>query len=216
MPAIYSPKGYFAFFYHIYQCPITPCLWPHTWWPINVVLIVSDFGIKHQTCLEIPCQPASDSPPGTLQGYNKKQLDGDKICRHQYSLWDLSTNSWSKQHTTIHDGHANHNLQHTTPVKSWHQRAKGSSSQMSLHSCHLPSSTGCCQCQTHPRHTTKLPIVLSTISNANAPRYSAKAVNQFLDYVATYPNAVIIYCSSNMDRDGILQLFSSSYFLLGH
>jgi hypothetical protein len=193
-----------------YQCPTTPGLWRHKWRPISFVLIVDNFGIQYVG------KRHAEHLLHALQEHYKVTTDwmGSKFAGIDFK-WD-----YAKQMCRLTmDGYIEELLlkyKHPRPSRKQHsphahrEIVYGTKEQLMPEKDNSPplDAQGIKRIQGivgsllyYARAVdNKLLATLSTISlqqNA-ATENTAKAVNQLLDYVATYPSDGITYRASGM------------------
>ena len=193
-----------------YQCRVTPGLWRHKWRPITFVLIVDDFAIKyvgrrHAEHLLI-----------SLQQHYKVTTDWTGT---KYAGIDITWDYTNRTCRLTMDHYIDTLLlkyNHPRPKKPQHAPHKhreivyGAKEQLVPDDDNSPplDDTGVKRVQGivgsllyYARAVdNKLLATLSAISSqqAKATENTARAVNQLLDYVATYPSDGITFRASNM------------------
>ncbi len=193
-----------------YQCETTPGLWRHRWRPISFVLIVDDFGIKY-----VGRRHAEHLLAALRESYNvTTDWDGKKFAGIDIT-WDYTKRSCR----LTMNGYIAEILQkynHSTPRRAQHaphahreiiygaaeQLAPANDTSPPLDSMGIKRIQGIIGSLLYYARAVdnKLLATLSTISTqqAAATVNTEKAVNQLLDYVATYPNDGITYRASSM------------------
>jgi hypothetical protein len=193
-----------------YQCPTTPGLWRHRWRPISFVLIVNDFGIKY-----VGLRHAEHLLHALQEHYTvTTDWTGSKFAGIDFK-WD-----YAKQTCRLTmDGYIEELLlkyNHPRPLRKQHsphahrEIVYGAKEQLVPENDDSPplDAHGIKRIQGivgsllyYARAVdNKLLATLSTISSQQnaATHNTAKAVNQLLDYVATYPSDGITYRASGM------------------
>ncbi|KAL7425592.1 hypothetical protein ACHAXH_000063, partial [Discostella pseudostelligera] len=204
-----------------YQCPLTPGLWRHQWRPISFVLIVDDFGIKYVG------KRHADHLLHALQAHYTVTTDwtGSK-----FAGIDIT---WNYAARTCRLSMSNYiadlllKFNHPPPKKPQHaphahrEIVYGAKEQLLPDADASPplDEAGVKRVQAivgsllyYARAVdNKLLATLSAISSqqANATKHTERAVNQLLDYVATYPNDGTTYRASTM----VLAAHSDASFL---
>ena len=193
-----------------YQCATTPGLWRHKWRSILFVLIVDDFGIEY-------CESRhADHLLAALRETYKVTTDwtGSKFAGIDLT-WDYTKRTCRlTMKGYISDVLTKYG--HPAPAKPQHAPHKhreidyGSKAQLEPDddtSPHLPDDAikriqGIVGSLLYYARAVdnKLLATLSTLSaqQANATTNTLRAVEQLLDYVATYPNDGTLYRASNM------------------
>ena len=188
-----------------YQCETTPGLWRHQWRPISFVLIVDDFGLKY-----VGRRHAEHLLAALKQSYNvTTDWEGKKFAGIDLK-WDYTKRTCR----LTMDGYIADVIQkynHPTPRRAQHaphahrEIVYGAKEQLVPENDTSPrlDETGVKQIQGiigsllyyAQAVDNKLLATLSTISSqqAAATVNTEKAVNQLLDYVATYPSDGITY-----------------------
>jgi hypothetical protein len=197
-------QGYF-------ECATTPGLWRHKWRPIIFVLIVDDFGVQYTG------REHAEHLHSTLQKHYEVTTDWEG---KKFAGIDLQWDYAARTCRATMDGYINEVLikfDHQRPKKpqqSPHKHRKiiyGAEAQ--LQNIEIDTSppldaTGIKRVQAivgcllyYARACdNKLLCTLSTISTqqASATQNTLVAVNNLLDYVATYPSDGITFKASNM------------------
>ena len=208
------PFGYFP-------CRHTPGLWKHVWRPITFTLVVDDFGVKYvgrqhaehlMTTLKKLYPKVTEDWTGTLYCGIQLKWNTD-FSRVELSMPGYIQNLLHKyQYTPKIPQHAPHpyrkpqygkKIQEPTPddgsqpvapaIKTQIQQIVGSL----LYYARAVDST--------------LLVALNAIATqqANATLLTLQKVHQLLDFVATYPNATLVYTPSGM----ILKIHSDASYL---
>ena len=187
-----------------YQCATTPGLWRHKWRPIIFVLIVDDFGIEYcerrhtdhlLTALQETYKVTTDWTGSKFAGIDLTWDYTKRTCR-------LTMNGYIADVLTKYG--------HPIPTKPQHAPHKHREAQLEPEddtSPRLPNDgikliQGIVGSLLYYARAVdnKLLATLSTLSaqQANATTNTLRAVEQLLDYVATYPNDGTVYRASNM------------------
>ena len=193
-----------------YQCATTPGLWRHKWRSIMFVLIVDDFGIEYceQRHADHLLQALQETYKVTTDWTGSKFAGIDLTWNYKQRTCRLTMNGYISDILTKY-GHP----KPSTPQHAPHKHREiiyGSKSQLEPESDSSPrlSEDGIKRIQGivgsllyYARAVdNKLLATLSTIGaqQANATANTQRAVEQLLDYVATYPNDGTTYRASGM------------------
>jgi hypothetical protein len=212
-----EPQGY-------YQCPTTPGLWRHKWRPISFVLIVDDFGLKYvgkrhaehlYTALTQHYTVTTDWTGSKFAGIDIEWDYTKRTCRltmKNYINELLLKYDHAQPRKPQHSPHAHKEIVYGAKE----QFLPESDSSPLLDAKGIKRIQGIIGSLLYYARAVdnKLLATLSTISSqqACATENTNKAVNQLLDYVATYPNDGVTYRASNM----VLAAHSDASFLTEH
>ena len=204
-----------------YQCATTPGLWRHKWRPVSFVLIVDDFGIKYVgrrhaqhllTALQENYKVTTDWDGKKFAGIDLKWDYNKRTCRLSmdgYIAEVLQKYNHPTPRKAQHSPHAHREIiygakQQLIPDDDTSER---------LDEKRVKRIQGIIGSLLYYARAVdnKLLTTLSSISaqQATATVNTEKAVNQLLDYVATYPNDGVLYRASAM----VLAAHSDASFL---
>jgi len=204
-----------------YQCLTTPGLWRHKWRPISFVLIVDDFAIKYVgrrhaehllTSLQEHYKVTTDWTGSKFAGIDIQWDYVKRTCRLTMSNYiDTLLIKYKHQRPKKpqHSPHAHREIIYGAKE----QRVPDDDISPRLDDAGIKRVQGIVGSLLYYARAVdnKLLATLSAISSqqAKATENTAKAVNQLLDYVATYPSDGITYRASNM----VLAAHSDASFL---
>ena len=193
-----------------YQCLTTPGLWRHKWRPISFVLIVDDFAIKYVgrrhaehllTSLQQHYKVTTDWTGSKFAGID---IDWDytkRTCRltmKNYIDNLLLKYNHPRPKKPQHSPHAHREIVYGAKE----QLLPEADTSPPLDEAGIKRIQGIIGSLLYYARAVdnKLLATLSAISSqqSKATENTAKAVNQLLDYVATYPSDGITYRASNM------------------
>jgi hypothetical protein len=193
-----------------YQCLTTPGLWHHKWRPISFVLIVDDFGIKYVgrrhaehllMSLQLHYKVTTDWTGSKFAGIDIAWDYTKRTCRltmDNYIDTLLIKYNHPRPKKPQHTPHAHREIVFGTKE----QLLPDADTSPLLNDDGVKRVQGIVGSLLYYARAVdnKLLATLSAISaqQAKATENTAKAVNQLLDYVATYPSDGITYRASNM------------------
>lgn len=204
-----------------YQCATTPGLWRHKWRPVVFTLIVDDFGIEYVdrrhaehllTALQTDYQVTTDWTGSKFAGIDIDWDYDQRTCRiamKGYIDALLLKYNHPKPSKPQHSPH-----QHRPIVYgAKEQLLPDDDTSPPLDDAGIKRVQGIVGSLLYYARAVdnKLLVALSAIGSqqAKATQNTLKAVNQLLDYVATYPNDGIVYKASSM----VLAAHSDASFL---
>ena len=193
-----------------YQCLTTPGLWRHQWRPTTFVLIVDDFGIKYVgrrhaehllTALQQNYKVTTDWSGTKFAGIDIAWDYGKRTCRltmNNYIDTLLLKYNHPRPKKPQHSPHAHREIIYGAKE----QLAPDADTSPPLSEEGVKRIQGIIGSLLYYARAVdnKLLATLSTISaqQSKATENTAKAVNQLLDYVTTYPSDGITYRASGM------------------
>ena len=204
-----------------YQCATTPGLWRHKWRPISFVLIVDDFGVAHVSkrhavhlleALQNHYKVTTDWNGAKFAGIDLEWDYTARTCRltmKGYVADLLLKYNHPLPKTPQHSPHMHREITYGTKE----QLLPENDTSPLLDAAGVKRIQGIVGSLLYYARAVdnKLLAALSAISarQAKATVNTEKAINQLLDYVATYPNDGITYRASSM----VLAAHSDASFL---
>eukprot|EP00957_Ditylum_brightwellii_P046485 3527710-Ditylum_brightwellii.AAC.1 len=210
-----APHGY-------YPCAHTPGLWRHTYLPTTFVLCVDDFGVKYLTQEDANhlIQSAKAKYRATVDWKGTKYCGITLEWHYDKKYVDISVPGYVKKGLT--------KLKHPTPTKQEylpHRHVKikyGPEGQMVPEKDispkvpqqtidYLQAAVGIFLWYGRIVNLTLLPALNAISAQQSAPTEEmVKAMDQFLNYMATYPDTLVCFCASNM----ILHIHSDATYMV--
>jgi len=193
-----------------YQCPTTAGLWRHKWRPILFILIVDNFGIQYQgkrhadhllTALQRDYEVTMDWTGSKFAGIDIDWNYTNRTCRFSMKGYIAELLLKYNHKSPTKPQHAPH--AHCEIIYgAKEQFVPNTDNSAPLDEAGIKRIQGIIGSLLYYAHDVdnKLLATLSTIASqqSKATENTAKAVNQLLDYVATYPNNGTTYRASAM------------------